>query len=437
MNNQIINGDCIEELKLLEENSVDAIVTDPPYGISFMGKNWDHGVPGIPFWKEMLRVLKPGGFLLSFGGTRTYHRLACGIEDAGFEIRDCIQWLYGSGFPKSLNIGKQIDKIQGNEREIVGRYKRPDGTNVSLKGTENPCFASRGGMDESVLKLTKGNSEWEGWGTALKPACEPIVVARKPLSEKNVALNVLKWGTGGINIDACRVGNGEDKIKGGCKAGNPYHLTANPTEIKLNQEQGRFPANIILDEEAGKILDEQAPETGAFAKVKSGQKEWGGEIYHKFETSGDDGKTFYDKGKRQGASRFFYCAKASKSERNYGCEEMEQKDMRYEDGSAKSMEIFSNQYTESSGNPTGRGITSKRANNHPTVKPIKLMEYLIKLVSKEGAVVLDPFLGSGTTLLACYNLNRKGIGIEKEEEYVKIAQARLNKLQEQRKLISK
>ena len=249
MENKIINGDCIEELKLLEENSVDAIVTDPPYGLEFMGKEWDKctrnlmnptseadiqrkekydnnyagrrsNLPDFSKNKpleqqkfhnqwaiECLRVLKPGGFLLSFGGTRTYHRLACGIEDAGFEIRDCIMWLYGSGFPKSLNIGKQIDKIQGNEREVVGEYRSSraeiPGGNFQNKDRTNGQGSGFGG---GMMTATKGNSEWEGWGTALKPACEPIVVARKPLSEKNVALNVLKWGTGGINIDECRIG---------------------------------------------------------------------------------------------------------------------------------------------------------------------------------------------------------------------------------------
>ncbi len=259
--NKIIQGDCIKEMKKLEINSVDAIITDPPYGIGFMGKEWDNFKPTtisqgmdkdkrpktqiastrisniagtydlslsgntkfMMWWKEVatecLRVLKPGGFLLSFGGTRTYHRLVCGIEDAGFEIRDTIMWLYGSGFPKSLNIGKQIDKIQNNEREIIGEKVRGNVEKAKKGVTFAGADANKNNKDifgYGKEILTKGNSEWEGWGTALKPAFEPIVVARKPLSEKNVALNVLKWGTGGINIDACRVGtSGSETHKGG------------------------------------------------------------------------------------------------------------------------------------------------------------------------------------------------------------------------------
>ncbi len=338
MENKIINGDCIEELKLLEENSVDAIVTDPPYGLSFMGKNWDYGVPGVPFWKEMLRVLKPGGFLLSFGGTRTYHRLACGIEDAGFEIRDCIQWLYDSGFPKSLNIGKQIDKINGKTQEefiALGDYIKEQrlklelstiqvaefgkfygninhggavanwekGSNVPTKEqwiilkrelklddkfdylidrieaerevieekrvqrnsssweTEKGMLAVGEQNFDKTAPATQEAKEWEGWGTALKPANEPIVVARKPLSEKNVALNVLKWGTGGINIDDCRIGY----ENGGSIASNPllrkesgakinYGKDTNPSSYTLKKEEGEmninnngiFPANINM-----------------------------------------------------------------------------------------------------------------------------------------------------------------------------------------------
>jgi len=328
--NKIYCMDCIDGLKKIPNNSVDAIVTDPPYGLEFMGKEWDSFKKGerksfvggggdvtektndaymrinktanrpsalslqqkndmqnffYKFGMEAIRILKPGGFLLIMGGTRTYHRMTCGIEDAGFEIRDTIMWLYGSGFPKSLNIVENVDR--------------------------------------KINKITKGNSEWEGWGTALKPSVELIVVARKPLSEKNVALNVLKWGTGGINIDACRIGNEIHKVNVNDFSNIHSNKYGSGAEIKTKgyrEQKGRFPANIILDEEAGKMLDEQAHLTRAFAPVKSGQKEWGGEIYHKFETGGDDGKTFYDDGKRQGASRFFYCAKASKSERNFGCE---------------------------------------------------------------------------------------------------------------------
>jgi len=824
MENKIIQGDCLEVLKTLPDNSIDAIVTDPPYELGFMGKKWDNsGIAyNINLWKEVLRILKPGGFLLSFGGTRTYHRMTCAIEDAGFEIRDCIQWLYGSGFPKSLNIGKSIDKIQGNEREVVGEtsvvgmYKQEYQVKQGYR-PENNSGGYKG--EREGTSITKGNTEWEGWGTSVKPSNEPVVVAqkplntlthinilcrligyvkdverslklkvvglkeekeitaqenvliqqeeekenlmeigkvedlkevmdtlqfsqkevntnlntillwknlleeiyremnrfttsmekemitelkilnsllyqniqnfiikeesqangnqsnvllvenllkgllvklrsinlisvqenvtkkelnlspncnpicmaRKPLSEKNVALNVLKWGTGGINIDACRIGNEILKEHKSGNIPNDRGQWGLKEGYKMPERQGRFPANIILEKSyqqvyilkesfinlipllnlyygneymfklqeeisnlqmqnegqswkvlseemlspmdegkeksngwketqqkinskddrisqeypkgekqqeiqrvldeqgvqisqqrrincttedisksndkemrdtrtqdsngntsektlkemgdsssqewnkerqqnrefgndeqlntqertqrdfkrikavtkgergfivcdcdlpnewkeyfestiieidypfsSGKMLDEQAPQTGAFAQVKSGQKGFGGVIYGKYKTSGDDGKTFYNE-KLQGASRFFYCAKTSKKERNFGCEDFEKKTT--DDGR-----------TIVSDRPHQIGATNRK-NNHPTVKPIKLMEYLIKLVSREGAVVLDPFLGSGTTGCACVKLNRNFIGIEKEEEYIKIAEARIN-----------
>ena len=334
MKNKLIVGDAIEQMAKLPENSIDSIVTDPPYGLEFMGKDWDkftkgklsnrwqqagkpsmrkfkghndwHSKPKPRYindlksmnalqefcyeWaKEALRVLKPGGYLLSFGGTRTYHRMACAIEDAGFEIRDCIQWLYGSGFPKSLNIGKQVDKIQGNDGEVIGNRKAHDIRGNALMEATVPEYKKE--VSQIQIDITKGNSAWEGWGTALKPANEPIVVARKPLSEKNVALNVLKWGTAGINIDACRVGlegieHHNTRAKGTVGKHGIYHkmkVDANDSpETPRYNNKGRFPANIILDEEAGRMLDAQAPQTGAFAPVKSGQKEWGGDIYHKF-----------------------------------------------------------------------------------------------------------------------------------------------------------
>ncbi len=422
----ILHGDCIEKMKELEDNSVDAIVTDPPYGLSFMGKKWDYDVPSIEVWKEALRVLKHGGFLLSFAGTRTYHRMVVNIEDAGFEIRDMILWLYGSGFPKSLNIGKQIDKIQGNEREVTGEKIRGDVQKAKEKGAgylSDP--ANRNNVKQfgyGKETLTKGNSEWEGWGTALKPACEPIVVARKPLSEKNVALNVLKHGTGGINIDECRIGNGTGIVRER-KAGSEFGQDSNWNDHKnvdtvYDGTQGRFPANIILDEEAGKMLDEQSGE------LKSGSKSGN---YKGFDESNvfGDGKIIehiYTKSVG-GASRFFYCAKASKSERNLGCEELQDKQ-----GGMRS-ETSGQHITRRDG-----GDPKTVKNNHPTVKPIKLMEYLVKLVSREGANVLDPFLGSGTTAIACVKLNRKFIGIEKEEEYIKIAEARLKPFTEQKQL---
>ena len=463
--NKIYQGDCIEELKKLPDNSVDAIITDPPYGIGFMGKTWDKYDPTVnkgsfkvgtgthpqgyvaidrnAFYDfsfkwavECLRVLKPGGFLLSFGGTRTYHRMTCGIEDAGFEIRDCIMWIYGSGFPKSLNIGKQIDKIQGNEREVVFKNPYADGhirkaTGNISDANDNVKFLSEYKLENGLRKETKGTSEWEGWGTALKPAVEPIVVARKPLSEKNVALNVLKWGTGGINIDECRIGSEPIRSSGDKKSMQIWkeqdgrkNKDLDLIENTPHWNQGRFPANIILDEEAGQMLDEQSGmcKTGNINNNLVGFRK--GCLY------GDSKMIIknYKTDNPTGASRFFYVAKASKSERNNGCEEFEDKQKCPMSKESRIGECIN----ASKGMERFETICK---NNHPTVKPIKLMEYLIKLVSKENAVILDPFLGSGTTAIACLKTNRKFIGIEKESDYVKIAEARIKPYLSQQKLI--
>jgi len=337
MINEIIKGDCIEEMRKMEANSIDTIITDPPYGLSFMGKKWDYDVPGIDTWKEALRVLKPGGTALIFAGSRTQHRMAVNIEDAGFELKDCIMWLYGSGFPKATDIKKQIDKSG-------------DGT------------------------------EWNGWKShGLKPAYEPIIVAMKP-NDGTYAQNALKHGVSGLNIDGGRIGYASESDKASSK---PQGKTLKHKgwdkdkwleETKEPHSQGRFPANIILDEEAGKMLDEQ-----------SGVK----------------------------PSRFFYTSKASKSERNAGCEGLEEKEKA---GSYKFREDGS-----LDGKPT-----APKANFHPTVKPLALMEYLCTLTkTPTGGTVLDPFMGSGTTGVACRNVGRDFIGIEKDEEYITIAKARL------------
>jgi site-specific DNA-methyltransferase (adenine-specific) len=411
MENKVIQGDCLEELKNLEDNSVDAVVTDPPYGLSFMGKKWDYDVPSTEIWKECLRVLKPGGYLLSFAGTRTQHRMAVRIEDAGFEIRDMIAWVYGSGFPKSLNIGKAVDKLQGNEREFVGTRQVPDqrGGGISSERT-----IETGGVKTRETTDTKGTSEWEGWGTALKPALEPITVARKPLSEKTVAENVLKWGTGGINIDGSRVGttgarnNGNSKGTEGSNSIGVYGKA-----IKQDYNMGRFPANLIHD--GSDEVVELFPNSKSSNAVRKNNGKLDDKTYGKYNAVDSFG--FDDSGS---SARFFYCAKASKSERNRGCEELEEKDKAGKDfrpNHAEKAELGED------GNPFGRW--GKIKNNHPTVKPIALMEYLVKLVSKENAVVLDPFAGSGSTLLACKNLNRNYIGIEREADYIEIINKRL------------
>lgn len=400
---RLLLGDCKTKLKELEDNSIDAIVTDPPYELGFMGKDWDNtGIANdTEMWRECLRVLKPGGYLLSFSGTRTYHRMAVAIEGAGFEIRDMIAWVYGSGFPKSHNIGKAVDKLQGNE----------------IKSTYQPNYKNNKygkGLGGGTTDNTPSNNEWNGWGTALKPALEPITVARKPLSEKSVAENCLKWGVGGINIDGCRVGIDKDDD---IHAKNPHtvHIKSNLEFTSSNGEAykvptGRFPANLIhdgSDEVVGLF-----PQTG---KGNGGSAyNYAGKEYDNKDTSMFNGdkpqapSNFNDSGS---ASRFFYCAKASKRERNIGCEGLEESIVN--DGRETDID-----------NAFQRGITLRK-NTHPTVKPLALMEYLVKLVSREGQVVLDPFMGSGTTGMACKKLDREFIGIEMMEEYMEIAKARI------------
>ena len=420
---QLYLGDNQVILKQIADNSIDAIVTDAPYELGFMGKSWDNtGIAyKVELWKEVLRVLKPGGHLLSFGGSRTYHRMACAIEDAGFEIRDQIMWVYGSGFPKSLNIGKAVDKLQGNKRAVIGSRHR----NVKPFDDENGWNKNN---TTGNHEYTKGNSEWEGYGTALKPAHEPIVLARKPLSEKTVAENCLKWGVGGLAIDNCRIGHTKD---------NPPipQLAQGKTDIKTDNKMygrnsfnesktkstiggnllGRFPANLIHDgsEEVVELFPNNS-EGCKPHKINSKNKKydgWGNITNKNGEEVG------YTDGNNKSASRFFYCAKTSSSERNKGCEELEVK-----------------QTTGGGGmnDPQGDDVCGKYGsvkvpahNNHPTVKPIALMKYLITLITREGQTVLDPFMGSGSTGVACKLLNRKFIGIELSEEYIKIAQARI------------
>jgi len=640
--NKIIKGNCLDSMKLLEDNSVDAVVTDPPYGLSFMGKKWDYDVPSVEIWKECLRVLKPGGYLLSFAGTRTQHRMAVRIEDAGFEIRDMIAWVYGSGFPKSLNIGKAVDKLQGNERENLGVDEARAKRLVNQMEHSNPTGTWQAG--KRIVDITKGTSEWEGWGTALKPALEPITVARKPLSDGgldiakticynigvndliwriklvkpakkqkaqpssistelpktvevsvktvsekethylgkeienllvlgrkntgtiikskstktaelnteqtkneylqtqehtntnesnsplmpmeesvsvvekqslsslpltisevvedntenqsktqtsistsksldtqktdidysaptatfqwvcmdivrivkvkyqdkeydfeqlsdgsfiwneelkpfiepkslNVAENVLKWGTGGINIDGSRVRTTQketdDREKWNKYANKEYDNGGTGydeilTKTGENSLLGRFPANLIHDnsEEVRECFPE-SKSTGGNGKIglDSNVNLGGGNNYYNFNDSGN-------------ASRFFksiiYQAKASKSERNRGCEGLEEKS--YTMNSSPKRQVIDG--VQQDVDFTTKPLSNK--NNHPTVKPIALMEYLIKMVTPKGGIVLDPFAGSGSTLIACKKLGRDYIGIEMEEDYIKIAEARLS-----------
>ena len=417
---RLILGDCVEKMKELPENSVDSIACDPPYGLNFMGKGWDSS--GVAFrpeaWREALRVLKPGAHLLAFGGTRTYHRLACAIEDAGFEVRDCVFWLYGSGFPKSHNVSKAIDKMKGAEREVVAPNpnERP---NCSPQDNTLYEYGSTGKTGGITAPATPEAKAWEGWGTALKPACEPIVVARKPLGENTVAENVLKYGTGAMNIDASRIGHNEETkttVRKQRSAGwNPDNCGFDSTQntVASAAPQGRFPANVILDEEAAKELDRQSGDCaqGHWSKSKvTGFGEFGGGTSEHFGVGEKDTS-------RHGASRFFYVAKASRAEREEG--------LRWDEHDVQD---------------TGTGalpspVISKRSRNtHPTVKPVALMEYLVRLITPPQGVVLDPFMGSGTTGIAAQKLGFRFIGIELQEDYLKIAQARIATWEGQQRL---
>lgn len=453
---ELLLGDCLEILKELPDNSVESVVTDPPYGLSFMGKKWDYDVPSIEIWKEVIRVLKPGGHLLSFGGARTYHRMVVAIEDAGFEIRDQIQWIYGSGFPKSLNVQKAIEKeyvcrllknvnvveklskhtlLELREEKtdsVLGNVLIPQGgklkslmvigkvdglsemTDMFLLESEEPINLSTDilwnassedllNQKKKYITLTKLKMITElkilsllpnlntlenicGVGSALKPANEPIVVARKPLEKGlTAAENVLKWGTGALNIGCSRVGS--EALTYESRLTHNKNLNDDGWS-KIGEKsgsktvQGRWPSNCIFDEHAAEMLDQSS-------------FHWSNGV---------------------GPSRFFYCAKSSKGERNAGLEGMPL---------VKSGVIG----TGEGGGPmlTGAGNerTNLNQNFHPTVKPLKLMSYLIKLVTPPNGTVLDPFMGSGSTGVAAKKLGFSFIGIEKERAYFEISRRRI------------
>jgi len=416
----ILTGNCLEVLKDVPDNSIDAVVTDPPYGLSFMGKKWDYDVPSVEIWREVLRVLKPGGHVLSFGGTRTYHRMVVNIEDAGFEIRDQIQWIYGSGFPKSLNIGKAIDKAAGVELEIVGNGR---------SGSNSRAYQAEEKTTAGTYHQTKSNKEWQGWGTALKPANEPICLARKPL-DGTVAANVEKWGVGGINVDGTRIGTEqvtdyfqEQSEKG--RAGRGQHKSTAMNELRGSNlvngfSTGRWPANVIFDEEAAAMLDEQS------GVLKSGAlKPYTTVNTSKTSIAYDGTKTWTGDASYGGASRFFYVAKASKRERNAGLEGMPFKTNDTHNNPSR-MVGASAAKAKAKMDTSG---TAGNQNHHPTVKPIKLMEYLVKMITPPNGIVLDPFAGSGSTGVAAVGLGFDFIGIEMSEEYAAIATKRIEAAQ--------
>jgi len=371
---RVINADSIDHLKTLEANSVDAAVTDPPYGLGncspravtealsawvageeykprgagFMGKSWDAFVPGPELWREVYRVLKPGGHAIIFAGSRTVDLMGIAVRLAGFEVRDMLHWIYGSGFPKSLDVSKAIDKRAGAEREVVGK---------GVSGRTAIWSDDGMGDFDITAPATEQAKQWEGWGTALKPAHEPALLCRKPL-DGAVVDNVERWGVGGLNVDGCRIETEEYIFNGARSAtaalskgiyGDSRAQAAHQTK---GQEIGRWPANILLDPEAASLLDLQA---------------------------GLD------------ASRFFYCGKATREEKEAGL----------------------------------NGDTRRRANVHPTVKPLAVMRWLCKLITPPGGLILDPFCGSGSTGCAASQLGFRFLGIEREPEYAAIARARV------------
>ncbi len=377
-----------------------------------MNKHWDYDVPSVELWREVLRVLKPGGHLLGFGGTRTYHRMVVNIEDAGFEIRDQVQWIYGSGFPKSMDVSKAIDKQAG-----ITEWRET---------TPNPAWRAGNGGDAVTstgwakpqrppkpVVETDDAKAWQGWGTALKPANEPIVLARKPLEKGlTVAANVLKWGTGAINVDASRVAGAVPVTTRGNSFGrlNDDGWQESVKEFEPNA-QGRWPANVLVDESAAAVLDEQSGTLYTHAgKGNYGDRPMSN-AYGKGWKRPVDQKS--DSG---GASRFFYVAKASKRERNAG---LEQAAPTVSQGARPNS-------ADASGKFPDHDHRERGGNNHPTVKPVKLMEYLVRMITPPGGVCLDPFMGSGSTGVACLNVGADFIGIEREAEYLEIAEKRIS-----------
>ena len=451
----LLNGDCIEQMQKLKDEGkqIDSVVTDPPYHLTsiverygkkgsapakdrdglyqrqargFMGKEWDGG--DIAFrtdtWKLAYDLLKPGGYLLAFSASRNYHRMAVAIEDAGFEIRDQIMWIYGSGFPKSLNIGKAIDKRNGVQGDVIGTRKVTS-SDIGQKSGWNHLNTDRGDYEYREIM-----NEYEGWGTALKPAHEPIVMARKPLEGTNID-NVLKYGTGGINIDGCRI-QGDDtggERKTTTRKSRDENNVWTDENSGMKQEEnhfadadpkGRYPANVIHD--GSDVVQEIFPKTSKSTGGKT--KSAFGDIYGTY--SGDvlssSAGGFGDEGS---ASRYFYCPKTSAEERNRGLESFTAKPMAWGNQAKAELKRGNLDFKGNQGDGSKHNKVAMRLNTHPTVKPQELMKYLCRLVTPKGGVVLDPFMGSGSTGIAAKDEGFDFIGIEKEKEYFEIAEARI------------
>jgi DNA modification methylase len=357
----MLPGDCLDKLPDIEADSLDSCVTDPPYGLNFMGKHWDHGVPGVDYWRAVFRVLKPGAHLLAFGGTVTYHRLGCAIEDAGFEIRDMVQWLYGSGMPKGINVGKAID----GEGPYAARKPRPyeggSALNISVNDPRQGHPITLPGSPEAQA--------WDGWNTGLKPACEPIVLARKPLSEPTVVENVLRWGVGALNIGACRVASGGEVLTGGTGTAGKHEGWDRPwmhdgtVRENYKSTDGRWPANVIHDGSDEVVDGFPMTTTGNLARCAGSGEGYGFKGRDGIGHMGDSGS----------AARFFYSSKADDGDR--------------------------------------------LGSDHPTVKPVDLMQYLCRLVTPPGGLILDSFAGTGSTGEAAWREGFRCILIEREPAY--------------------
>jgi DNA modification methylase len=431
MTYKILKGNSLDLLPTLADNSIDAIVTDPPYELGFMGKTWDNsGIAySLELWQQCLRVLKPGGHLLAFSGSRTYHRMVVSIEDAGFEIRDMISWISNKTFPKSLNISKAIDKAAGAEREVIGKHSAPAGKSAVMTGSRTVTeagFWARGDTDVDITApATDEAKQWDGWGTGLKPTVEPIVMARK-LVEGTVANNVLTYGTGGLNIDASRIGftseqdianyefnnNGVNRMTK--DEGEALGLHNGGWKIKKQERQspqGRWPANLILDEYTAELLDEQSGQTKP-SKGRTGKVGGQQGLYENGHSPDYESTWPTDNG--GGASRFFYVAKASKRDRNEGLEHLPLEQV-----------AFGGHGNNEPDGMTQQLVHAPRQNFHPTVKPTALMQYLVKLITPPGGTVLDPFTGSGSTGKAAILEGFDFIGIELTEDYWPIIEGRL------------
>jgi DNA modification methylase len=404
-------GNCLDTLKTYPDNSIDSIVTDPPYGISFMSKKWDYDVPSVEIWQECLRVLKPGGYLLSFASTRTQHRMAINIEDAGFEIREIVFWNFSSGFPKSHNVSCAIDKSFGhpNRGKAIPTASTYQASDVDK---ENKLTSNEVAPYEPITDEAKA---WQGWGTALKPACEPITMARKPL-EGTVSNNVLKWGTGAINIDATRVPMDKDdfaKLSAGVEKIRERGGVMDNSWKNSSDLSGANPANPLGRRGANFIHDGSQEVLDLFPDAKGGA--W---------VQTDGARHFNNNGKptspkRLGsdssngsAARFFYCSKSNKRDRNEGLEDLEPKQ-------------YSHDGRETRNETAYQRNDSVAANHHPTVKPTDLMCYLVRMVTRLGGTVLDPFMGSGTTGKAAMREGMNFIGCELDAEYLAIAEKRI------------